>query len=160
MATANDTIIKKLNDLIELDFDAIDAYRAAVERLENPEYKLKLGEFLKDHERHTRNLAELVSRHGGKPAHGPDMMKYLTKGKVVIADLVGQDRAILLAMRANEEVTNKRYELALEVHADMDTETRRTIEGNLADERRHRDWIDQQLKQESAARKNRETSTV
>jgi uncharacterized protein (TIGR02284 family) len=146
MATSNETLVEKLNDLIELDFDAIEAYQAAIERLENPTYKNRLSEFLKDHERHTQNLAELVTKHGGKPSRGPDFKRFLTKGKVVMADLVGNDHAILMAMRANEEVTNKRYELALSVHADMDTETRRVLESNLGDERRHREWIAEHLK--------------
>jgi uncharacterized protein (TIGR02284 family) len=146
MATSNETFIKKLNDLIELDFDAIEAYQAAIERLERNEYKTKLQEFLGDHERHTRNLAEHVVQLGGSPSTGPDFKRHLTKGKVVLADLVGQDRAILTAMRANEEVTNKRYELALSAHVDgMPANVRATIESNLADERRHRAWIEQQI---------------
>lgn len=146
MATSSETIIEKLNDLIELDFDAIEAYRAAIERLGNPAYKQRLEEFCKDHERHTQNLAALVMKHGGKASRGPDVKRFLTKGKVVIADLVGDDHAILLAMRANEEVTNKRYELALNVNTDMDAETRSTLEANLGDERRHREWISEHLK--------------
>lgn len=148
MSTDSNTLISKLNDLIELDFDAIEAYDAAIERLEHPQFKAKLGEFRDDHERHTRNLAEQVTKLGGKPSRGPDVKRYLTKGKVVLADLVGQDRAILMAMRANEEVTNKRYELALSANADMDAETRGVIEANLSDERRHRAWIEQQIKEE------------
>ena len=42
-----------------------------------------------------------------------DAMKILTKGTVVIAGLVGDD-TILKAMRANEEVTNTKYEHAVE----------------------------------------------
>ncbi len=148
----NDKVINKLNDLIELDFDAIEAYQAAIERLESPEYKRTLGEFLADHERHTRNLRDLVIKLGGKPSDGPDFKRYLTKGKVVLADLVGQDRAILLAMRVNEEVTNKRYELALASDGGMDAQTRQTVEANLADERRHREWIQAQVKEEKHAK--------
>ncbi len=148
MATSNETIISKLNDLIQLDFDAIEAYEAAIERIEHPEYKAKLGAFCDDHQRHTRNLADEVAKLGGKPSRGPDVKRYLTKGKVVIADLIGQDKAILTAMLANEEVTNKRYELALSANTDMDSEVRGVIEANLSDERRHRAWIQQQIEQE------------
>lgn len=147
MADANQKLIRKLNDLIELDFDAIEAYTAAVARLKNPDYRYQLEAFCGDHERHTRNLSVLVRRMGGEPAKGPDAMRLLTKGKVVIGALVG-DYAILLAMRANEEVTNKRYEVALAADGNLDAETRSTLESNLADERRHREWIAQQLKNE------------
>lgn len=147
---ATEKLIRKLNDLIELDYDAIEAYQEAIERLENGSYRMKLQEFREDHERHTRNLAAHVARLGGTPATGPDLMRHLTKGKVVIADLIGQDHAILLAMRANEEVTNKRYEVALAADLGMDPDTRSTIESNLADERRHREWISLHLKDEVA----------
>ncbi|MGE5616002.1 MAG: PA2169 family four-helix-bundle protein [Bacillota bacterium] len=153
MATSNETIIDKLNDLIELDFDAIEAYQAAIERLKNPSYKSRLAEFCKDHERHTKNLAELVAKLGGEPSRGPDVKRFLTKGKVVIADIVGDDHAILMAMRANEEVTNKRYELALNANTDMDAQTRSTIEANLGDERRHREWISEHLNDKKIAEK-------
>ncbi len=46
---------------------------------------------------------------GGNPADGGDLKQILTKGKVVIAELGGDD-AILKAMKMNEEVTNKSYE--------------------------------------------------
>jgi uncharacterized protein (TIGR02284 family) len=148
MSTSSEPVVSKLNDLIELDYDAIEAYQAAIERLENASFRKKLGEFCKDHEHHTKNLATLVKKHGGTSAEGPDLKRILTKGKVVIGGLVG-DHAILLAMRANEEVTNKRYEMALAADQ-MDAETRKTVEGNLADERRHREWIVEQLNTEHA----------
>lgn len=147
--TNTQSVTRKLNDLIELDYDAIEAYQAAIDRLKSQEFKDRLTAFCADHERHTTNLGLLVAAHGGTPAKGPDLMRILTKGKVVIADLIGDDYAILLAMRANEEVTNKRYEIALEVDG-MDPETRKQVEENLADERRHRDWIEAQLSKHTA----------
>ena len=38
-------IVEKLNDLIEMDYDAISAYQAAIERLENPQYRDQLNTF-------------------------------------------------------------------------------------------------------------------
>jgi len=37
--TSDQKIIRQLNDLIELDFDAIEAYAAAIARLSDPEDK-------------------------------------------------------------------------------------------------------------------------
>lgn len=148
MTTSNSgKTIKLLNELIELDYDAIEAYQAAVERLESPANKTALAVFCEDHERHTQKLGVQVSALGGTPATGPDMKKYLTKGKVVIADMVGGDHAILVAMRLNEEVTNKAYEAALKLD-DLDVETRGLLEANLADERRHRAWINAQIERD------------
>lgn len=146
----NAKVIRKLNDLIELDFDAIEAYQAAIERLQSPTYRRKLKEFMTDHQRHTRKLSARVEEFGGAPARGPDLMRYLTKGQVLFAKLIAGDRAILMAMRVNEEVTNRRYELALAVNG-MDAETRRLVEENLDDERRHREWISAQLERRRAS---------
>src|SRR5690606_37269226 len=79
MSTPNEKVIKKLNDLIELDFDAIEAYEAAIERLESPEYRSKLNEYCEDHRRHTRDLTAQVTRLGGSPETGPGAMRLLTK---------------------------------------------------------------------------------
>ncbi|HEX4516260.1 MAG TPA: DUF2383 domain-containing protein [Polyangiaceae bacterium] len=85
---------KLLNGLIELDYDAIAAYRTAIEKLDNAEDKMALRGFMADHERHIGDLRPFVERFGEKAADGTNAMVILTKGKVVIAGLLG-DRAIL-----------------------------------------------------------------
>lgn len=143
MATTDSKMIAKhLNNVIELDYDAIAAYEAAIERLENPQYKSKLEEFKHDHERHVEVLGKLVQAHGEKPSSSGDIKKILTKGQVVIGGLVG-DSAILEAMKLNEDQTNKKYES--EVAEDFPQDIHQALEQGLADERRHRDWITQTL---------------
>ena len=143
MATRNEEVCEKLNDLIQLDFDAIEAYEAAIERLDSPDYRTQLQMFMRDHERHTVNLSEQVRMLGGTPATKGDFMRVLTKGKVVIGAL-GDDKGVLMAMNANEAVTNKTYEhmvKALADHPAVDA----VVRENLADERRHKAWIEEAL---------------
>jgi uncharacterized protein (TIGR02284 family) len=132
-------LVELLNDLIALDHDAVEAYRAAIDRLNDPPSKDNLASFMGDHERHIRELTEHVRRLAGTPRSGPDFKRVLTKGKVVIADLIG-DKAILQAMKSNEETTNRQYEAAVQRN-DLTPDVRLTLERNLADERRHRAWI-------------------
>lgn len=130
--------ISDLSDLIKLDYDAIAAYESAIERLDDAAYKAKLAEFLADHKRHVEELGEAVRSEGGQPPTEGGAMQLLTKGKVVLADLMG-DEAILKAMRANEEVTNTKYEDAVETgYAEK---IQAILRQGLADERRHKDWI-------------------
>lgn len=140
MATITDPkqVISDLSDLIELDYDAIAAYQSAIERLDKADYKAKLTEFMGDHKRHVEELSQAVRGEGGTPPTEGDAMKILTKGKVVIAGLMG-DAAILKAMRANEAVTNKKYEDAVEAGYGEQIQT--ILSQGLADERRHRDWL-------------------
>jgi hypothetical protein len=72
-----------------------------------------------------------------------DFKRILTKGKVVIGQLVG-DRGILMAMKSNEDDTNRAYEQAVRRH-DLSTELRELLQRNLSDERRHRAWIEDRL---------------
>lgn len=133
-----------LEELIKLDFDAVEAYEAAIERLEDAESRRMLNEFCEDHRRHTRNLGEHLRNAGHTPPKGPDAKRILTQGKVVIAGLAG-DKAILKAMKSNEDDTNAAYERA--GNKDLPQEIHRTVLGNLEDERRHRAWIERKISQ-------------
>ncbi len=138
----SEQIVADLNELIELDFDAIAAYQTSIERMETVTYKGKLTEFLGDHERHINDLSELVRKEGGTPATSGDAKKMLTKGKVVLADMAG-DEAILKAMKSNEEQTNSKYEKAVDKGYADHIQT--VLQKGLADERRHKSWLETTL---------------
>ena len=75
------TIEDLLEDLIALDYDAADAYQAAVDRLNDSRYRSRLTEFKGDHLRHVEELGEVLSRMGRTPPSGGDMKNILTSGK-------------------------------------------------------------------------------
>jgi len=54
------------------------------------------------------------------------------------------DRAILEAMKSNEDTTNREYEKAT-ARTDLPDDLRAVLNKNLADERRHREYILQRL---------------
>jgi uncharacterized protein (TIGR02284 family) len=133
-------IVDLLIHLMELDYDVIAAYMIAVDRLEHPGYKARMREFLADHERHIQDLYPVVIDLGGTPPQEGDIKAVLTQGKVRIAQIAG-DTGILAAMRSNEDDTNTAYERAL-IRLDVPSRIRVILEQNLADERRHRAWIE------------------
>jgi len=137
------TLSGLLNDLIELDFDAIEAYKAAIGRVDNINDRGQLASFLQDHQRHVEELSALVRELGSEPADGGDIKQVLTKGKVVIGGLLG-DRMVLEAMKTNEADTNTVYERAV-ARTDVPAHVRIVLARNLADERRHREWIVRRL---------------
>lgn len=132
-----------LNSLIEIDLDAVEAYEAAIERIDDEGDKARLTGFMNDHERHVRELQPLVTELGEKPVDKPDIKRVLTKGKVVLAGLAG-DRAILLAMKTNEDDTNTAYDRAVG-RDDVPAHMRDVLVRNRDDERRHREYIEQRL---------------
>ncbi|MDB5407672.1 MAG: uncharacterized protein JWL84_2584 [Rhodospirillales bacterium] len=143
MVGTESTLEGLLEDLIQLDYDAADAYQAAINRLENASWRTTLANFKEDHLRHTRELGDTLSGMGRTPPTGSDLKAVLTQGKVVIAGLAGDD-AILEAMRTNEADTNTAYERAVQ-HPMAASALRETLEHGLDDERRHCDWILKQL---------------
>jgi uncharacterized protein (TIGR02284 family) len=131
--------VSLIRNLIELDYDAIEAYEAAIERLEDPAFRAQFRAFCDDHRKHVAELNPILERLGGIRVVQGDIKRVLTKGKVLIASLIG-DRSILLAMKTNEKDTNTAYERAA-AHDGLDAQTIAVLYRNLGDERRHRAWI-------------------
>ncbi len=136
-------VAELLGAVMAVDFDAIEAYHAALERFDDTSYRTAMSMFRQDHERHVQELGLKLRDLGVDPPDGPDVKMILTKGKVVIAGLLG-DRAILLAMRSNEDDTNSAYERAA-ARSDLSVDLADLFARGLSDERRHRGWCEQQL---------------
>lgn len=145
IGTHEDTVEALLSNLIELDYDAAEAYEAAINRLDNIDYKQKMHAFRQDHLNHTKNLGEILREMGKNVPDGPDLKQVLTQGKVVLANLFG-DKAILMAMKTNENDTNIAYERALQ-HKKVTPKISKILDKNLEDERRHREWIVETLEE-------------
>jgi len=129
-----------IKNLLILEHDAIAAYDSTIERLESAEYRQQIETFRRDHEAHVQELGRIANTMGiDKPMEG-DMKQWLTTGKVALADLAG-DNAILKAMKTNEDDTVAAYQQALDNDI-TDAELRPLMEKGLADERRHRAWME------------------
>lgn len=137
-------VISKLSDLVALEFNAIETYEAAIERLENLDHRAKMTEFLGEHERHLMSLCDAIIQEGGSPPEGGDYKQFLTKGPVVIAG-IGNDKTILKAMLFNESLTNKLYESANdEIFPGY---IQLMLKQALGDVRHHRVWIESAIEQ-------------
>lgn len=130
-----------LKELVELEYDAIEAYEAAINRLENQDYKDNLISFKEDHTRHISELSTLLKAHNIDPPTKASLVKqWLVKGKVIIGNLAG-DLQILEAMRSNELDTNTAYERMNE-HENMWINARGPLSQGLNDEQRHKKWLE------------------
>lgn len=142
MATTTGTenaIEDLVENLIYLERDAIAAYDSTIERLSDRTLSEQVEAFRQDHLQHLDVLKEMAAEIGAKaPAEG-DMKQMLTTGKVAMAGLMG-DAAILKAMASNENDTVTAYERASS-HDDLIPKSRAFFEKALADERRHREWM-------------------
>lgn len=105
------SIGKLVKDLLYLEHDAIAAYDSCIERLDDQMLSAKISEFKQDHLQHVEVLNEMARELGiDAPVEG-DMKQMLTTGKVALADLMG-DKAVLKAMKTNEDDTVTAYERA------------------------------------------------
>ncbi len=142
-----------LEDLIRLDYDAAAAYQAAIARLETAGFKAAMRTFKADHLRHTRELGECLRELGEKPPREGALKQILTTGKVVLGGFLG-DKAILRAMRTNEDDTVTAYDRAVK-HKALTDAIRRVLERGRMDEHRHRQWIIAALESEAPPQRRR-----
>jgi hypothetical protein len=153
MVGKESSLLKLLAGLIELDHDASAACDAAIARLSGQPERSTLASFRDDHRRHVGDLTVVLRSMGGKVPVAPEPEAVLTRGKVILGSLLG-DEAILMAMKSNEGDTNIAYERAA-ARTDLPLHVRDVLNRNLADERRHRAWIEarlQVLRQQPSAR--------
>jgi uncharacterized protein (TIGR02284 family) len=134
-------ILKRLNDLIQLDVDAVEAYTQAIRHVKYDDIKKRLTEYQEDHKDHVQDLTAMVRSLDGKPVDStPDLKGYLIEGFTALRSVTGPKGA-LEAMRSNERLTNRRYEEAAAL--DFPEEVLALVKKNLTDERVHLHYIEE-----------------
>lgn len=144
-------LIAGLNDLLQLDNDAVQAYTVAIDNLDGEQFRSAIRTFRGDHERHVADLGALIRAQGGTPIdlpHIPTGMFKLAVQKAAAA--AGGDREILLAFKANEGQARDKYRRATGEALPPDITT--VVRRNAADEERHYAWVTQALEMLGAGR--------
>lgn len=140
-----------LNDLLQLDHDAIAAYNVALRELDSAQLRSELEQHLHDHERHVEELERHIDRLGGMKMsmpHATGAFKLALQAAVALAD----DRKVLLAFKANELQVRDKYSRAAQL--ELPVEIRDTVRRAAADERRHYDWAVRSLQLMGASRED------
>jgi rubrerythrin len=102
-------LVAELNDLLQLDHDAVQAYGVAISRLEDAELRRTLERFRGDHERHVAELSSAIRSLGGRPIELSHIPTGLFKLAVQQVGAVGGDRGVLLAFKSNEGQARDKY---------------------------------------------------
>ncbi|ASQ45629.1 rubrerythrin family protein [Legionella clemsonensis] len=134
-----------LYGLCELDFEIVEAYKTAINRLDNATYKHRLTEFKNDHQCYIKEISNLLKKHNKIAPTGPGAKKLLTQGKVVFADLFG-DEAILKVLLFNEKDVKTAFE-RLNCHETKWRDAANVLKRGLGNERRHQHWFEAMLEQ-------------
>ena len=139
MTLARDvTRIAMLNDLLQLDHDAVGAYGVAINATTDESRRETLRGFRADHERHIEEVTRLIQDRGGKPIQSPHLPTGVFKLAVQKAGTLGGETALLLAFKANERQGRDKYRRAAENSDDL--EVADVLARASEDEIRHYDW--------------------
>jgi rubrerythrin len=151
---ADTEILAQLNDLLQLDHDAVQAYTIAIDSLRNDQYRDTLLRFRTDHERHIDNLTELIRGRNGTALELLHIPTGPFKMAVQAVGMAAGDKGILLAFKANERQVRDKYRRMAE--RAFPDDVKMVLHGNAADEQAHYSWAletldDLSLGAESAA---------
>ena len=133
-------ILDGLNDLLQLDHDAVGAYEIAMEKLKDRDHAAQIAGFLRDHERHIRELNELISELGGQPKNHPHLTGPFKLALQSLAGLAG-DRGLLTAFRHNELQVRAKYDTYAAKANFWPNNIKRIIDRAALDEERHYRWV-------------------
>lgn len=146
-----------LNDLLQLDHDAVSAYRLAISELESEQLRGELREHLRDHERHIEELSRHIESLDGMKVSMPHLTGAF-KLAVQAAAAAGSDRSVLLAFKANEMQVRDKYSRATQ--RELPGGIASTINRAAADERRHYDWAVRSLEAMGASTDDRDVQAT
>jgi Domain of unknown function (DUF2383) len=142
-AVRDAALLAELNDLLQLDYDAVGAYTLAISALRDRNLRNTLIGFRQDHERHIAELVELIRERDGIPLRMPHfptgIFKLLVQAAGSVGGFAGGDRAVLLAFVANETQARDKYRRHANI-ADHPREIAGIIERAARDEETHLRW--------------------
>jgi len=152
----NQDVINKLSKLIQIDIDASEAYKQALQKINHAGIHTSICQFREDHLRHIDNLSAAIQELGGKiPDYKQDIKGYLIEGFTALRSVTGIEGA-LKAMQGNEKLTNRVYQEAVE--SDLPPHILQLVQQNYADEQRHLRYIEQVLQTKPWATKRQNES--
>lgn len=139
-AVSTEEILTGLNDLLQLDHDAVGAYQIAMEKLENRDWAVQIAGYLTDHERHIRELNDAIVELGGEPMNEPHATGPFKQALQNLGAVAG-DKGLLMAWRANELQVRMKYDSYASKANYWPDHLKALIDRNALDEERHYRWV-------------------
>ena len=140
--TLDSSTIAELNDLIQLDHDALNGYDLTMREVKSHAYRETIRRYRQDHERHIEELTALIRKYGGQPIELPHPSGVDKLALQAVGSLGGGDTHVLVAFRNNERQSRDKYARAEQAAAAWPADVETTVRTAASDERRHYDWVD------------------
>jgi demethoxyubiquinone hydroxylase (CLK1/Coq7/Cat5 family) len=135
----DEELIKVLSDLVQLEINATYSYKHAIKKIEDKIIREHLKKFLKEHHGHIELLDEEIRNLGNRSPHLSRDLKGFVMGSVTVLRSVSGFKGALKALKAIEDLTNRRYGRA--VVWDISPSTNKIIKQCITDEKSHLDYI-------------------
>ena len=132
-------VLPQLNDLLQLDHDAVQAYTRAVDALQNAGHRDTLTRFRVDHERHIVTLSGLIRGRGGDPVQLSSRPDGPFKLAVHAAVGTGGDAAILRTLNEHERRARDQYRRTSRRSHSVDVAD--ALRRGASDEETHYTWL-------------------
>jgi rubrerythrin len=141
--TGSAEIVADLNDLLQLDHDAVQTYNLAIGQIDDAAYRKTLEDFRDDHQRHIEELARLLRERHALPVQLPHLPTGPFKAAMQALATPGGDREVLLAFKTNEGQVRDKYRRHAEkaYPAEVADVVRRAAD----DEELHYRWVEDVL---------------
>ena len=127
MATPNEDVVGKLNSFLRGEISAVETYRQALDRVNDPSVRSQLQECEQNHERRVELLKERINSLGGTPDQGSGAWGVWAKLVQGGGNLLGEKTAIQ-ALEEGEDHGLDDYRRDLD---ELDGETREWVESNI-----------------------------
>ncbi|HEY0777687.1 MAG TPA: DUF2383 domain-containing protein, partial [Gemmatirosa sp.] len=144
-AALDSETIADLNDLLQLDRDALTVYDLAMRELERDSFRDSVRTFRRDHERHVDELTALIRKYGGLPLTMPHPSSVDKLALQAVGDLGGGDAHVLVAFRNNERQSRDKYLRAAQ-RTVWPADVMAVIQTAASDEERHYAWVDRTVR--------------
>ena len=155
--TDDAALLAELNDLLQLDHDAVSAYTIAIDGTTNDTWRQSLEQYRGDHQRHVDDLTRHIRSLGGVPVEMQHLPSGLFKAAVQAAGAgIGGDRETLLAFKSNEGQVRDKYERAARMaRSKYPAEIATLLRRNANDEEEHYRWVESVLESMGAGANSR-----
>ena len=128
-------LVQKLNELVQLDYDAVVSYGHAIDHSDDARVTRDLELFRGDHYRHIQDLSKVIRMLDGEPIEIHRDLKGVVLEGITTVRSLGGTLGALKAMRTAEKLTNYTYRKAAALA--LAPIGRVVIDQNYADEVRH-----------------------
>jgi uncharacterized protein (TIGR02284 family) len=130
MSTTQDKSVEVLNSFLRGEISAVETYRQALEKLEQPKLKTQLHECMQSHAQRVTALSDQIRTLGGSPSEGSGVWGAFAKTVEGGAKTLG-DRVAIAALEEGEDHGRNDYHRDI---SKLDATSRQFVESRIVPE--------------------------